>query len=76
MTQETNMNEFKAYEKQRNEWFDFFDKHQNVDENGINTFSGEIDIKDMYAMFYKLDYQSRKVRAIAWELTDKHLGEN
>ena len=74
MTQDTNMNEFKAYEQQRNEWFSFFDSHQKIDENGVNTFTGTIDIKDMYDMFYKLDYQARKVRAIAWELTDKYLG--
>lgn len=67
MEKEKAIKEFKKYEKMRMNMYDFFDKHIPKDENGVYDFKNakSIDAKEIFDMFFKLDYQARKIRGIA-----------
>jgi hypothetical protein len=58
--------EFKKYEKMRLKMYDYFDDIIPKNENGFYEFE-KVDkrIKEMYEMFFQLDYQARVIRGIA-----------
>jgi hypothetical protein len=57
--------ECQAYEKLRNEFFELFDQKIPKDNNGLFVFDGAtLDAQELYALFYKLDYQARKLRGL------------
>jgi len=59
--------EFKKYEKMRMQMYDFFDKVIPKNQDGMYDFekASKIDAKEVYEMFFALDYQARKIRGIA-----------
>ena len=60
--------ECKAYEAIRDEFFDFFDKNIPKQSNGLFDFEDRsIDAKRVYELFYRLDYQARKLRGLVVE---------
>ena len=50
----------------RKEFYEFLDKNIPKNEFGIYDFKGnpKLDAKTVYELFYKLDYQARKLRGI------------
>lgn len=50
----------------RKQFYDFLDKNISKDSFGIYDFSKptQLDAKKVYELFYKLDYQCRKLRGI------------
>ena len=50
----------------RKEFYDFLDKNIPKDKFGIYDFSSnpKLEAKKVYELFYKLDYQARKLRGI------------
>jgi hypothetical protein len=50
----------------RKEFYDYLDKNIPKKEHGIYDFSSspKLDAKKVYELFYKLDYQARKLRGI------------
>ena len=67
MDKEKAINEFKKYEKMRLKMYDYFDSLIPKDEKGIYDFkrAKNLDVKEVFEMFCKLDYQARKIRGIA-----------
>ena len=64
--------EMRAYEKIRNEFYDFLDANIEKSENGQFDFSKQqnLDAEAIYAHFFKLDYQARKLRGLLMEARD------
>jgi hypothetical protein len=58
--------EFKKYEKLRLKMYDYFDGIMPRNGNGFYEFE-KVDkrTKEMYEMFFQLDYQARVIRGIA-----------
>ncbi len=56
----------------RKEFYNFLDKNIPKDKFGIYDFSTspELDAKKVYELFYKLDYQARKLRGILVNIFD------
>ena len=74
MKKEEAYKEFKAYEKQRNEFFSYLDsKIPFLD--GTNSYdfkkSKALDPEEIYELFFKLDYQARKVRCVGIDLINE-----
>lgn len=67
MDKEKAISEFKKYEKMRMQMYDFFDKYIPKKDDGSYDFekAEKIDAKEAYDMFFKLDYQARRIRGIA-----------
>jgi len=67
MDKEKAMAEFKKYEKMRMQMYDFFDKYIPKKDDGTYDFekAQNLDAKESFNMFFKLDYQARKIRGIA-----------
>jgi len=59
--------EFKKYEEMRMRMYDFFDRVMPKNQDGVYDFekAPKIDAKEVYEMFFALDYQARKIRGIA-----------
>ncbi|OQX73001.1 MAG: hypothetical protein B6D59_06860 [Campylobacteraceae bacterium 4484_4] len=68
--------EMKAYEAARNEFFKLFDEKIPKKPNGLFDFSDHptLDAKEVYELFYKLDYQARKLRGLLIEARDIKVG--
>ena len=67
MTQHQNeaKKECKEYEVIREKFFELFDTEVPKNKNGLFNFEGQsIDAKSAYELFYKLDYQARKLRGL------------
>ncbi len=56
----------------RKEFYNFLDKNIPKDKFGIYDFSSspKLDAKMVYELFYKLDYQARKLRGILINIFD------
>ena len=67
MDKEAAIKEFKKYEEMRMQMYDFFDRFIPKKSDGTYDFEngGQIDAKEAFDMFFKLDYQARKIRGIA-----------
>lgn len=67
--------ELRAYETVRDEFYQFFDAGLKRDDTtGSFDFSNAptLDAKTVYELFFKLDYQARKIRGIVFnEIVDK-----
>lgn len=78
MTKEDAYKEFKEYENAREEFFSFLDTNIPLKE-GTNSFDFDkcesLNAKEVYELFFKLDYQARKVRGVAVELVKEKFGE-
>lgn len=74
ITKEAAFIEFKEYEKIRNEFFSFLDENIPFKE-GSSSYDFEkcktLDAEDVYKLFFKLDYQARKVRGVAIDLVNE-----
>ncbi len=61
------MEEFKKYERMRQEMYDLFERY--IPKKGDGTFDFSeakcIDAKEIFDLCFKLDYQARKIRGIA-----------
>ncbi|WP_200763678.1 CmeU family protein [Nitrosophilus alvini] len=70
MDKEKAMKELKAYEKIRNEFYSYLDSKIPKKENGMFDFENaeQLDAKEIYELFYKLDYQARKIRGMVVNL--------
>ena len=68
--------EMRKYEKIRNDFYDFLDEKITKSENGQFDFSKSqnLDAKEVYAHFFKLDYQARKLRGLLIEARDIKVG--
>jgi hypothetical protein len=68
-TIEETRKEMREYEKIRTEFYDFFDKNLAKTKNGQYDFenSKDLDPKEVYEHFFKLDYQARKLRGLLME---------
>ncbi len=64
--------EMQKYEKIRNDFYDFLDANIKKSENGQFDFSSSqtLDAQEVYANFFKLDYQARKIRGLLFEARD------
>jgi len=65
MEKETAMVEFKKFNEIRDDFFDMFDKNIPKKDNNIEfdfTTSVTLNAKEVYELFFKLDYQARKIR--------------
>lgn len=60
--------ECESYIKIREEFFDLFDTQVPKNAQGIFDFDGAtLDAQEVYALFYRLDYQARKLRGLVVE---------
>jgi hypothetical protein len=68
--------EMKKYEACRNEFYDLFDQKIPKKENGLFDFENapKMDAKEVYDLFFKLDYQARKLRGLLIEARDIKVG--
>lgn len=68
--------EMKQYEVCRNAFYDYLDNHVAKDNQGQFDFaaSEKFDPAEIYALFYKLDYQARKIRGLLIEARDIKVG--
>ena len=68
--------EMRKYEKIRNDFYDFLDANIKKSENGQFDMSKPqtLDAQDVYAHFFKLDYQARKLRGLLIEARDIKVG--
>ena len=68
--------EMRAYEMTRNEFYDFLDANVAKKSNGQFDFetSNDLNAKEVYELFFKLDYQARKVRGLLIEARDIKVG--
>ena len=68
--------EMRKYEKIRNDFYDFLDTNIKKSENGQFDFSNSqsLDAEAVYAHFFKLDYQARKLRGLLIEARDIKVG--
>ena len=59
--------EFKKYENMRMQMYDYFDRLIPKTEDGVYDFSQakKANSQELFDMFFKLDYQARKIRGIA-----------
>ncbi|HIP59455.1 MAG TPA: hypothetical protein EYH01_03395 [Campylobacterales bacterium] len=66
----------RAYEMARNEFYDFLDTKVAKKDNGQFDFetSKDLNAKEVYELFFKLDYQARKVRGLLIEARDIKVG--
>ncbi len=75
MEKEAIMQELRAYEDRRDEFYRFLDEHIPHDAStGLFDFRNEVmlDAQKVYELFHKLDYQARKIRAIVFnEIIEK-----
>ena len=74
MTREEAFKEFKSYEAIRNEFFSYMDSKIPFLE-GSNSYDFEkakaLDPEEIYELFFKLDYQARKVRCVGIDLINE-----
>jgi len=68
-TIEDTRKEMREYEKIRTEFYNFFDTNLAKTQNGQYDFenSKDLDPKEVYKHFFKLDYQARKLRGLLME---------
>ncbi len=68
--------EMKQYEKCRNDFYALFDNKIPKNENGMFDFekAPKLDAKEVYDLFFKLDYQARKLRGLLIEARDIKVG--
>ena len=68
--------QMRAYEMARNEFYDFLDVKVAKLDNGQFDFdsSKDLNAKEVYELFFKLDYQARKVRGLLIEARDIKVG--
>ncbi len=68
--------EMKKYEQRRNEFYALFDSQVPKKENGMFDFDNapKLDAKEVYDLFFKLDYQARKLRGLLIEARDIKVG--
>ncbi len=68
--------EMKKYEERRNEFYDLFDSQIPKLQNGLYDFDNapKLDAKEVYDLFFKLDYQARKLRGLLIEARDIKVG--
>ena len=68
--------EMKKYEETRNAFYALFDNKIPKNENGLFDFSNapQLDAKEVYDLFFKLDYQARKLRGLLIEARDIKVG--
>ncbi len=68
--------EMKKYEEQRNAFYALFDNEIPKKENGMFDFDNapKLDAKEVYDLFFKLDYQARKIRGLLIEARDIKVG--
>jgi hypothetical protein len=68
--------EMRAYEMARNSFYDYLDVNVAKKENGQFDFdvSKDLNAKEVYELFFKLDYQARKVRGLLIEARDIKVG--
>ncbi len=68
--------EMKKYEERRNEFYALFDREIPKDKNGLFDFDNapKLDAKEVYDLFFKLDYQARKIRGLLIEARDIKVG--
>ncbi len=67
MDKDAIMQELKAYERRREEFYKFLDEHIPTDgSTGLYDFKTRpmLDAEKVYELFHKLDYQARKIRGI------------
>ncbi len=67
MEKEKAIKEFKRYEEMRMEIYDLFEKKIPKKPDGTYDFEAAkpLEAKEMFDLFFKLDYQARKIRGIA-----------
>ncbi len=74
ISKEEAFKEFKAYEKQRENFFAFLDENIPQKEASL-AYDFEqcktLDSQRVYELFFKLDYQARKVRGVAISLINE-----
>ncbi len=74
MTRESAFDEFRGYEKVRNEFFAYLDSKIPLLE-GTTSYdfanASNLDPKEIYELFFKLDYQARRVRGVAIDLANE-----
>ncbi|MCH9812370.1 MAG: hypothetical protein K0U47_00295 [Epsilonproteobacteria bacterium] len=68
--------EMRKYEETRNAFYDHFDNTIKKLENGQFDFSQaqNLDAQEIYELFFKLDYQARKIRGLLIEARDIKVG--
>jgi hypothetical protein len=68
--------EMRAYEMARNSFYDYLDANVAKKENGQFDFhaSKDLNAEEVYELFFKLDYQARKVRGLLIEARDIKVG--
>ncbi len=68
--------EMKKYEECRNAFYTLFDNEIPKKENGMFDFekAPKLDAKEVYDLFFKLDYQARKLRGLLIEARDIKVG--
>ncbi len=68
--------EMKKYETYRNAFYELFDRKIPKKENGLFDFENAptLDAKEVYDLFFKLDYQARKLRGLLIEARDIKVG--
>ena len=71
MDKEKVMEELKRYEKARESFYSYLDSKIPKKENGLYDFeyAEPLDAKEIYELFYKLDYQARKIRGMVVNLS-------
>jgi len=67
MEKEQAMEEFRKYERMRNEMYEFLERHIPKKEDGSLDFerAGEVSAKEVFERWFRLDYQARRIRGIA-----------
>ncbi len=68
--------EMRAYEAARNDFYALFDEQIPKKPDGTFDFSADptLDAQRVYSLFYKLDYQARKLRGLLIEARDIKVG--
>ncbi len=68
--------EMKKYETCRNDFYALFDNEIPKKPNGLYDFENapKLDAKEVYDLFFKLDYQARKLRGLLIEARDIKVG--
>ncbi len=67
MDKEAAKKEFKKYEQMRQEMYEFLEEFIPKSDSGILEFdkAKDINAKEVFDRWFKLDYQARKIRGIA-----------
>ena len=59
------INELKKMSETREDFYRYLDENISKDKNSIYKFENtKLDAKEIYSLFFKMDYQSRKLKGL------------